>query len=593
MPRSFVSVATALLVGATAAASQTSRSIAEGVFVLERANQPTIGWIDLGPDVLVVVGGRGPVAPDRLEQIRREANKPIRGVFAPNGRPAPAAGGGATIAPASRGGAGGFGFQGTLTLTGTRSVELREIERAVSAGNGIAFLPGPGVLFAGDLVGDGAAFDSVRTEAWIAVLDRLRRLDPKIVVPGSGPAAGPELLVRTRAGLVAASAHVRQGVAAGQPLERIVASIPAEVGAGGPALVRRIYREQVGLDPPAMIDELELRPGPSPTAKTPGWTKPKAVLVRDLWDNPERLAQLRLVAPGVDIKVARTPEEANAVIGEVDASLGWLSADLIRRGTRLRWVQWPSAGVEGVVAIPGFAESPITLTNAQRIYGPPIAEHVFGLLLGLTRKVQVAVPLMHERRWDQEVFLSREMPELRGKTLLVAGLGGIGTEVARIAHGLGMRVIATRNVAGPPTDLVDYVGGAGDLATLAREADVVVNCLPLTKATERAFDAAVFRGMKPTAYFVNIGRGRTVDTGALLAALDEKRLAGAGLDVTDPEPLPADHRLWTLANVVITPHVASNSDWERERTWYLFRENLRRFAAGEPLLSVVDKKAGY
>jgi len=103
----------------------------------------------------------------------------------------------------------------------------------------------------------------------------------------------------------------------------------------------------------------------------------------------------------------------------------------------------------------------------------------------------------------------------------------------------------------------------------------------------------VFRAHKPTAYFVNIGRGRTVDTGALVAALTEKRLAGAGLDVTDPEPLPADHPLWTAPNVVITPHVASNSDWERERTWYLFRENLRRFAAGEPLLSVVDKKAGY
>ena len=185
------------------------------------------------------------------------------------------------------------------------------------------------------------------------------------------------------------------------------------------------------------------------------------------------------------------------------------------------------------------------------------------------------------------------MLELRGRTLLTVGLGGIGTEVARLAHGIGMRVIATRasRREGPP--FVEYVGLSSELLTLAAGADVVVNSVPLTPSTENMFDDEFFSTMKPTAYFVNIGRGKTVDTDALVRALREGRIAGAGLDVTEPEPLPADHELWGMPNVIITPHVGGDSDEHMERLWLLFRENLRRFVNGEPLLSVVDKRRGY
>lgn len=177
--------------------------------------------------------------------------------------------------------------------------------------------------------------------------------------------------------------------------------------------------------------------------------------------------------------------------------------------------------------------------------------------------------------------------------MLVVGLGGIGTEVGRLADGAGMRVTAIRNSrrAGPP--FVASVGLSEDLEAYAREADVVVNCLPMTPDTEDLFDAELFAAMKPTAFFINVGRGGTVDTDALVAALVSGEIAGAGLDVTDPEPLPEDHPLWKAPNLIITPHFAAWSNDDSDLRWLLFRENLRRFVAGEQLLSVVDPEAGY
>jgi phosphoglycerate dehydrogenase-like enzyme len=177
--------------------------------------------------------------------------------------------------------------------------------------------------------------------------------------------------------------------------------------------------------------------------------------------------------------------------------------------------------------------------------------------------------------------------------MLVVGLGGIGTEVARLAHAAGMRVTAIRSSRrwGPP--FVAKVGLTEDLEAWLAEADVVVNCLPLTEATARVFDAEMFEAMRDDALFINVGRGGTVDTDALIEALVEGRIAGAGLDVTDPEPLPDGHPLWEAPNLIITPHYSAWSDVGRERRWLLYRENLRRFSAGEPLLSVVDPERGY
>jgi phosphoglycerate dehydrogenase-like enzyme len=177
--------------------------------------------------------------------------------------------------------------------------------------------------------------------------------------------------------------------------------------------------------------------------------------------------------------------------------------------------------------------------------------------------------------------------------MLVVGLGGIGTEVARRASALGMTVTATRASSRKGPDFVSYVGLSDELLELAAKADVVVNSLPLTPQTTGLFDAGFFAAMKPTAYFINVGRGKSVVTDDLLLALKEGHIAGAGLDVTEPEPLPSDHPLWMQPNVIITPHISAGSDLRIERLWIVMRENLRRYVAGEPMLSVVDVDRGY
>ena len=148
-------------------------------------------------------------------------------------------------------------------------------------------------------------------------------------------------------------------------------------------------------------------------------------------------------------------------------------------------------------------------------------------------------------------------------------------------------------VPGEGPGYVDYVGLADEMPALAERADVVINATPLTDATRGVFDRAFFKRMKPSAYFINVGRGASVLTADLVAALEAGELAGAALDVTDPEPLPADHPLWSMTNVIITPHVAGSSDLRDERVWTFVQENLRRYVAGEPMLSVVDPDRGY
>jgi phosphoglycerate dehydrogenase-like enzyme len=238
-------------------------------------------------------------------------------------------------------------------------------------------------------------------------------------------------------------------------------------------------------------------------------------------------------------------------------------------------------------------ERGLLLTNMQRVAGPVMAEHVMALMLAFSRSLQFYIPEQRAGRWTPDVPPPARSMTLQGKTVLVAGLGGIGTEVARRAHAFGMKVTATRASGreGPP--FVSYVGLPDELLALAREADFVVNTLPLTEQTRGLFDAKLFAAMKSGAIFVNVGRGGSVVQDDLVAALRSGRLAGAGLDVTDPEPLPAGHPLFSLPNVIITPHVAADTDLGNAARWAIVRENLRRYAAGEAMLSEVALEKGY
>ncbi len=262
-------------------------------------------------------------------------------------------------------------------------------------------------------------------------------------------------------------------------------------------------------------------------------------------------------------------------------------------GPGIRWIQLPYAGAERCVALDAVQERDILVTNAQRVYGPEIAEHVMAMLLMFSRGLYLYFPEQQAGRWTRDAVPEERLWELTGKTMFVVGLGGIGTETARRAHALGMEVLATRRSSREGPDFVSYVGLADELLELAARADVVVNATPLTPETRGIFDAEFFERMKPTAYFINVGRGGSVVTDDLVAALRAGKIAGAGLDVTDPEPLPEGHPLWSMPNVIITPHISAGSDVRVDRLWRVLRENLRRYVAGEPMLSMVDIRQGY
>lgn len=351
-----------------------------------------------------------------------------------------------------------------------------------------------------------------------------------------------------------------------------------------------------------MIADLGLREAAAPLSASSGWTPPRRVVVRDLTD--QRRTWLQTVASGVELVGADSFSEARQAAAEADAVLGFCEEPIVAAGTRVRWVQTYNAGVERCVGSDVFASRGIVLTNMQRIAGPVMAEHVMAMVLAYARGLPGYVLAQREGRWARGgAAVATGLPSLPngdqpaftlvGKTMVVVGFGGVGTEVGRRAHAFGMRVLAIRNSKAEPPPFVERLGGPADLSAFVGEADVVVDTLPLTTETRGMFDQRVFGAFKRGAFFVNVGRGGTVQTDALVAALRDGRVGGAGLDVTEPEPLPGGHPLWAMPNVIITPHVSADSEIDEEVRWLLIRENLRRFVAGGKLLSVVDPQRGY
>jgi len=268
---------------------------------------------------------------------------------------------------------------------------------------------------------------------------------------------------------------------------------------------------------------------------------------------------------------------------------GGVGRESFARAKRLRWIQTGGAGVNGLIT-EEVRRSPVVITNA-RIHAYPLTEQIFGLLLMLTRQLQRVVLQQREHHWDGNPMRER-LGLLAGGTMLILGPGTIGERTAVVARAFGMKVIGLRRQPEPLSYLDETLGEADRDMALAR-ADVIVNLLPLTPATRHYLGAAQFACMKPTALLVNAGRGGTVDTEALMAAVRERRLAGVGLDVTDPEPLPADHPLWDLENVIVAPHYGGSHPGYEQHAGAVFVENLRRYVAGAPLISVIDKEAGY
>jgi len=259
----------------------------------------------------------------------------------------------------------------------------------------------------------------------------------------------------------------------------------------------------------------------------------------------------------------------------------------------VRWIGIYSAGVESCLGKKGLDRPGLTVTNMRAVAGPVMAEHCIALMFALSRSLHTSLSRQARGEGWGGSFSGSEPQALTGKTVLIAGLGGIGMEVAKRAHALGMNVIATRNSSRDKPEFVSYVGLADELPTLIAKADVVVSALPLVPATTNLFDGKMFARMKKSAYFINVGRGGSVVTNDLVTALNDGVIAGAGLDVTEPEPLPTDHALWKARNIIITPHMSARSDLGQASREILLREMVRRFASGDRMLSVVDFKKGY
>jgi phosphoglycerate dehydrogenase-like enzyme/glyoxylase-like metal-dependent hydrolase (beta-lactamase superfamily II) len=495
-------------------------------------------------------------------------------------------------------------FSDKLVLDdGKRRAEVYYFGHAHTTGCIFIYLPHEKMVFTGDSCVNGPfnyAGDA-DTASWIDVLTQVQTLGAETVVPAHGAVAGRELLQTQKEYFIELRAQVAAMLAQGKTLEEVKASADVPMWkrwTGETKMnlenVSSVYRD-LTRGPLNWASGDPSQPGRGPVAirMEPGKAPLKLkFLIGSV--TPEDRAALEQVAPNVEIVIAKDREEALRLAPVIDACAGdFVSPEFVRAAKKLRWVQQFSAGVEQVVFVPELqSDDRIVLTNMRTMFAPPIADHVMGMLLSLSRSLPHYQDLMKEGKWgkgEQAPFQG----ELLGKTMLVVGLGGNGSETARRAHAFGMRVLATdpKELAVPA--YVSRLEKPDKLDAMLPAADVVVLAAPLTPNTQGLFGAERLARMKEGAFLINIARGKMLDTNALAAALQSKKLRGAGLDVTEPEPLPSDHALWKMPNVILTPHVSGQSPGTGGRTRQLFIENVKRFGSGEGLLNAVDKKAGY
>jgi phosphoglycerate dehydrogenase-like enzyme len=304
------------------------------------------------------------------------------------------------------------------------------------------------------------------------------------------------------------------------------------------------------------------------------------------------LEQIRSAGNNINLIRIADANELKNHLADAEVILGNINSSLLPGAKQLKWMQAFAAGMENMPK--ELKEHPCTVTNMQRIYAPVIAETAIALLLSLTRGLtQASIPAFAQKKWMQAPA-DTALIDLYGKTIGIVGMGGIGSETARRLHyGFNMRVLATDAKPLPKPDFVAELHEPSWLMKMAPQVDVLMSAAPLTPTTKQMFNEAVFSAMKPGAYFINVSRGGLVEQDALVKALKEKRIAGAGLDVATPEPLPPDSPLWTCPNLVITPHNSGNAPIREERAVALVAENVRRYSNDLPLMNVVDKVKGY
>jgi len=277
------------------------------------------------------------------------------------------------------------------------------------------------------------------------------------------------------------------------------------------------------------------------------------------------------------------------LLRQAEVIYGWIHQfprNLLERTSDLKWIQVMSAGVDRLPE--EILKSPIRIVTASGLHGTPMGEVVLEMMLMFAKDAPACLQMKQTREWR------RYRPKLlRGQTAGILGLGSVGSEIARLCKAFGMKVIGLRRSDGPPLTEVDRVYPRGQLHQLLAESDFVVLALPLTRETRDLIGEPELRSMKPTAYLINVARGAVVEEATLIRALEEKWIAGAGLDVFIREPLPPESKFYELPNVIFSPHISGEMPDYETRATEIFCENLRRYVAGEPFLHEVDKVKEY
>ncbi len=314
------------------------------------------------------------------------------------------------------------------------------------------------------------------------------------------------------------------------------------------------------------------------------------------WIAPAWFAErLKADFPQLHIVQLSTYDRVTEEIADAELAITWsLRGDQIAAAKKLRWIHSTAAAVHALMT-PELLASDIVVTSARAVHGPVVAEHALALAFALAKRLPQAMHAQTQKHWAQLEIANGELRprELRGSTMTIVGLGAIGNTLAKLAKSLGMRVLAVRQNPHLSHESVDATYGFENLNAALQESDFVVLAVPVTRDTHHLMNAERLALLKRSAYLINVGRGVLIDEAALVAALREKSFAGAGIDVTQEEPLPSESPLWSMENVLITPHIAGYADKMWERHYELYAENLRRYLAREPLLWTVDKQRGY
>ena len=303
----------------------------------------------------------------------------------------------------------------------------------------------------------------------------------------------------------------------------------------------------------------------------------------------KELALLHAEVPALQVEQPAAKELTDDHLRKANVIYGWPPVDRLRIAENLQWLHTPSAGIDAYTNPSIYARSDVIVTRSKDVFNIQIAEHVIMLFLALSRGLATSVRSTVEGKW---IRMSGQR-ELSGSTVLIVGAGAIGNELAKQLQGFGCRVIGVKRDLSVIPPHYDEICSDADMDARLPEADYVALCLPRTPATFGMFDYRRFHLMKPTAIISNIGRGDAIVMADIDRALREGLIGGAGLDVTEPEPLPEGHPLWSAPNTIITSHTSGSSIHANQRRFEVFYDLWKRFAAGQPMHSTVDFSKGY